>query len=270
MSTLERLGPAELRRLHVHRYAALFRVLAGDERDRLRDSLRARGFDPLYPIVISPDRQIVDGRNRRDLCADLEIDALVVVREFADDAEVARFIIGANLARRHLDARERRELAGRLVVNGTSTREAAKAAGVSEATARRAAGEARAGATHDAPAAERVVGADGKRYPATRQHVARGPNRAILLERIGMKAMTPSIALTNFVGRDLGSNPLSAPTRARAAQAADQCRAMAATFDAIASGKTADDLVKPHQPTPKRSRNASTKVMSTIGSTSAA
>jgi hypothetical protein len=168
MSTLKRLSPAALRRLHVHRYAGLVRPLAGDERDRLRDSL-SDGYDPLHPIVVTPGGEIVDGRNRRDLCVELELPAVVVERTFASDAELARFVVAMNLARRHLDQRERRELAGRLVVNGTSTRQAAKAAGVSQSTAGRAATEARAQVSHaDSPTPTRTLGIDGKRYPATR------------------------------------------------------------------------------------------------------
>jgi ParB-like chromosome segregation protein Spo0J len=144
----------------------LVRPLAGDERDRLRDSLRD-GYDPLHPIVVTPGGEIVDGRNRRDLCVELELPAVVVERTFASDAELARFVVAMNLARRHLDQRERRELAGRLVVNGTSTRQAARTTGVSKATAQRAAAEVRAsGVSSETPA--RSSGSDGKSYPATR------------------------------------------------------------------------------------------------------
>jgi transposase len=240
MSTLDRLGPAALRHLHVHRHAALFRPLEGDERDRLRDSLQ-HGYDPLHPIVVAArSSEIVDGRNRRDLAVELGIDALVLKRDFADDAEIATFIAAENLARRHLDQRERRELAGRLVVNGTSTRQAARATGVSEATARRAAADARVDASPDAPAAERVNGRDGKSYPATRSRrkPATSKNRSALLAELGVAQL--SRRLRRFVDRDLGSRPLSAAARGQAAQYAGECRAMAATFDALASGQKVD------------------------------
>ena len=173
MSKIERLGPPALRRLTVHRYAGLFPALVGDERDRLRESLQRDGFDRDRPIIVTPDGAIIDGRNRRDVCCEVgvEVDAFVLVREFADDAEIAAYIRSANLARRHLSARQQRELAGRLVaVDGVSTRDAGRLAGVSQSTAGRAAREARAQVSHaDSPAAKsRTNGADGKSYPATR------------------------------------------------------------------------------------------------------
>ena len=172
-SKLVRLDPPALRRLSVHHHAAIFRPLAGDERDMLRSSLRA-GFDPQRAIVVdAASGAICDGRNRRDVCVELGIAAFVVEREFADDAEIAAYVVSANLARRHLDQRERRELAGRLVMNGTSTREAAKATGTSKATAQRAAAAARkAGVSSETPARSRRArthGADGKSYPATKK-----------------------------------------------------------------------------------------------------
>jgi hypothetical protein len=173
-NSVECMTPAALHRLRVHEFAALFPPLQGDDRDRLRDSMK-RGYDPLHPIVTTPDGQIVDGRNRRDLAVELGLVAPVLRREFADDAEVAAFVVAENLARRHLDQRQRRELAGKLVLNGTSSREAGKAAGVSHATAQRAAEEARAGGTNVPPGADRVTGRDGKSHPAKRPRSPSNP-----------------------------------------------------------------------------------------------
>jgi ParB-like chromosome segregation protein Spo0J len=168
MTTPSRLGTPALRRLRVHEYAALFRVFDPDERERLRESLR-RGYDDAHPIVITPNGEIVDGRNRRDVAVELELeDVPVVVREFADEKAIVAFVVAENLARRHLSAQERRALAGRLVVNGSSTRQAAKLAGVSQMTAQRAARAQRSGESSDSRAVERVNGSDGKSYPATK------------------------------------------------------------------------------------------------------
>lgn len=168
---LVRLAPPALRRLTVHRYAGLFPALVGDERDRLRESLRT-GYDEDHAIVVTPSGEIVDGRNRRDLACELELhDVPVLVREFVDDAAIATYIASMNIARRHLAARQQRELAGRLVaIDGISTRQAGKLAGVSQSTAGRAACEARAQVSHaDSPAPKsRTNGSDGKSYPATR------------------------------------------------------------------------------------------------------
>jgi ParB-like chromosome segregation protein Spo0J len=195
-----RVKAAELRRLHLHRYAALVRPLDYDERGRLEDSIR-HGYDDSHPIVVwARTGEIVDGRNRRDVAVGLGLaDVPVVEREFADDAEVAAYVLAANLARRHLTAKERRELAGRLVVNGTSTRRAAKTAGVSEATARRAAADARAGASPDAPTSERVTGSDGKSYPATKPRAAKPQAAKRKAKPITRLRLTPE-------QREFGSN----------------------------------------------------------------
>jgi len=168
-ATTKTLSNGELRTLAVHRDAGLFRPLEGDERERLRASMRS-GYDDAHPLIVwNKTGEIVDGRNRRDLAAELQHrDVPVAYVDFPDETAVRAYIVAQNLARRHLDRREQRALAGKLVVNGESTRQAAKKAGVSEATARRAAADARAGASGDAPAAERVTGADGKSYPATK------------------------------------------------------------------------------------------------------
>jgi transposase len=238
------VDPPALHRFAVHRFAGLFRPLAGDERNRLRESLQRR-YDPLHPIVVTPNGEIVDGRNRRDLCCELEIPAVVVEREFADDAEIMAYIVSANLARRHLDQRERRELAGRLVMNGTSTRQAAKTAGVSKATAQRAAANNRSGVSSETPPPmeeARTNGADGKSYPATSRRVASGKtNRAVSLGQVGDKLAKSMTRLRYFVDRELGVNPLPSKARETAARYAVECRALAAVFDAIAEGEPAND-----------------------------
>ncbi len=90
--------------------------------------------------------------------------------DFPDEEAVRLFVIAENIARRHLSVEERGELAGKLVVNGASTRSAAKAAGVSQKTAQRAAAKERAsGESSDSPEPNaRTTGADGKSYPATK------------------------------------------------------------------------------------------------------
>jgi ParB family chromosome partitioning protein len=170
MTTTLVLSPPELRALRPHRYAGLFPQLVGSDRDELRDSMRRRGYDEAFPLVVwEQTGELIDGHNRRDVALELGfVEVPVVLRDdFESEADVAAFIVSANIARRHLARDERRELLKRLARNGVSTRQAAKAAGVSPSTALRAAVEARA--SNDAPAAERVTGADGKSYPATRR-----------------------------------------------------------------------------------------------------
>lgn len=178
-ATTKTLNVAELKKLTIHRRAGIFRPLQDDERDRLRTSIRA-GFDEAHPIVVwAQTNEIVDGRNRRDLAVELKCSAVPVAYVvFPDEAVVRTYIVAQNLARRHLDYRERCELAARLVNgDGLSTRQAAKVAGVSQSTARRVAAADRSGESRDSPVLERVNGSDGKSYPATKPKTTRKPRR---------------------------------------------------------------------------------------------
>jgi hypothetical protein len=156
MTTIKRLDPPALHQLRPHPIAQMFRPPSDGERQLLRESLQ-RGYDRLHPIVVTPDNLIVDGCSRRGLACELELTGVpIVVREFADDAEIAAYVIGANLARRHLSRKERRELAGRLVNEyGLSTRKAGETAGVSKDTAHRGAVDARsASVSNETPRSE--------------------------------------------------------------------------------------------------------------------
>jgi ParB-like chromosome segregation protein Spo0J len=168
-ATIQWLKTGHLRGLHVHRAAGLFRPFEDDERDRLRASMQT-GYDHSHPIILwSKTDEIVDGRNRRDLAVELGCRHVpVAVVDFPDEAAVTAYIVAQNLARRHLTTKERAELAARLVNGGMSTRKAAKATGVSQMTAQRAAAKARAGESSDSPGGSRTTGADGKTYPATK------------------------------------------------------------------------------------------------------
>jgi ParB/Sulfiredoxin domain len=91
-ATMRMLNQADLRALHVHRAAGYFRVLEGDERQRLIDSITAHAYDPAHPLVVWSDTgEIVDGRNRRDIAAELECSEVpAVFVDFPDEAAVAR------------------------------------------------------------------------------------------------------------------------------------------------------------------------------------
>jgi ParB-like chromosome segregation protein Spo0J len=168
-TTVKQVASTELKRLPVHRHAGIFRPVAGDELERLRNSIQ-NGYDDLHPIVVWKETgEIVDGRNRRDLAVDLKCTNVpVAFVAFPNENAVTEFIIAQNLARRHLTTKERAELAGALVINGTSVRTAAKTTGVSKSTTQRAANKARARVPSGTAAKRRTAGADGKSYPATK------------------------------------------------------------------------------------------------------
>jgi ParB-like chromosome segregation protein Spo0J len=226
---LVQMPKAELHQLPVHRYAGLFPPLEGDDRARLRDSIRKRGYDRRHPIVITAKtREIVDGRNRRDISWELGIrNVPVLVCEFESDDQLREFIVAENIARRHLSTNKRRELAGKLVLNGASTREAGKAAGVSHMTAQRAAVDARAGVT-DVPLRPARRAASGK------------PNRDVLLGAVGDKLHRTETALATL--RNRGGGPLAARMRENAAAYATRARALADALDALAGGQPVENV----------------------------
>lgn len=122
--------PAELRKLPVHHAAGIFPVLSGEALGLLRESLRERDYDAAAPIVVwAKTNEIVDGRNRRDLAVELKMDAVVAFVSFLTEREVAAYVVQANLARRHLRARDLQMLMKRLTAIGLSTSEVAAATG---------------------------------------------------------------------------------------------------------------------------------------------
>lgn len=183
---VEHLTTARLRALKVDPDCAIFPVFNDEERAGLRESMQVDGFDPDMPVTVNADtNEIEDGRNRRDVACELEIDGVpVVYRHFADRAEKLRFIARRNIHRRNLTAAQRRSLAGKLSVDGgLSTREAAKLAGVSQMTAQRAATEQREASGESDDSRDQVTGADGKRYRATRTKKSK-PKRETVAQRL--------------------------------------------------------------------------------------
>jgi ParB-like chromosome segregation protein Spo0J len=175
-ATIKNLAPHALRSLLVHRYAGLFRPVEGDERERLITAMKS-GYDDAHPIVVwEKTGEIVDGRNRRDIALELEMsDVPVAYVAFPDETAVSQFVVAQNLARRHMTTKERSGVAGQLIVNGTSVRDAARATGVSKTTAQRAATKARKSGVPNGTRAKRTTGTDGKSYPATREQKTKAP-----------------------------------------------------------------------------------------------
>ena len=141
-----------------HPASAVWPDLTDEEYTALRDNIDAQGQD--HPILVTPDKVVIDGWHRLRACADIKIEPVTMIAHFSDE-EIARKIIGAHEGRRHLTKLERAKFVvatmqavgmefreeGRPqkpaqnepVSETTITREnVAEAAGVSEATARRA------------------------------------------------------------------------------------------------------------------------------------
>jgi hypothetical protein len=99
--------------LSAHPAAELFPVLSDKELAALADDIRENG--QTMPVVVWDDRNVVvDGRNRLAACESLGIEPRIEWRAFADDAAVARFVVSANVHRRHLSESQRATIGARL------------------------------------------------------------------------------------------------------------------------------------------------------------
>jgi len=85
--------------METHPAADLFPLMEGDDFERLVDSIRQNGFDPLQPIVVDRDGRVIDGRNRARACEAVGILPLTVTYEGDDPFGKA---VRMNIVRRHL------------------------------------------------------------------------------------------------------------------------------------------------------------------------
>ncbi|MGA0894617.1 MAG: ParB N-terminal domain-containing protein [Ilumatobacteraceae bacterium] len=141
----------------------LFPALDAATEAALRSSIQRWGV--LQPVVKDQDGNIIDGHHRARIAADLGVDCPVKVRAVVDDVEARELAQSLNTDRRHLEPNLRRQMSVDLRQEGFSTTTIAKALGVSGETVRRDL----AASTYVEP--DTVVGADGKRYPATRPKI---------------------------------------------------------------------------------------------------
>jgi len=125
----------KLKELRLHKGCSLFPPLDDDAMESLRVSI-GKGYDEGQPIVVWKrpvgEMVIVDGKHRRDILVELGWEGPVAFVPFKDEREVQDFIVGANLARRHLTAKDRRELREKLYKLGAKIPEIAKQLGETE------------------------------------------------------------------------------------------------------------------------------------------
>lgn len=145
-------------------------ALSAGEFSALKADIAARGV--MVPVVIDAETgQTIDGHHRIRAWSELRSAGIKVgpcprdVRRFDSDAERVEAAVSLNLARRHLTAKQRGELARKLREQGYSLRRIAGEAKVHPETIRR---DLRRVA--DATPAT-VTGADGKSYPARRPSI---------------------------------------------------------------------------------------------------
>ncbi|MBN1245594.1 ParB N-terminal domain-containing protein [Candidatus Bathyarchaeota archaeon] len=87
--------------LHLNpEYEKLLPKMSDDEFAELRASIQTEGQH--YPIVANEDLEVLDGHHRFRACTELGIEPDFEVRKFEDKLLEKKFVIEANLRRRHL------------------------------------------------------------------------------------------------------------------------------------------------------------------------
>ena len=81
-------------------YEKLLPKMSDEEFQELKVSIKEEGQH--YPIVANEDLQVLDGHHRFRACIELDIEPDFEVRKFEDKLIEKKFVIEANLRRRHL------------------------------------------------------------------------------------------------------------------------------------------------------------------------
>jgi ParB-like chromosome segregation protein Spo0J len=116
-----------------HPVAALFPMMTDAELDDLAADIKATGQQ--FPITLSAEgEELIDGRNRREACRRAGVEPKFEFLLPGEDA--TRFIVSANLKRRHLDADGKRKVIAELlkIDPARSDRAIAKETGASPST----------------------------------------------------------------------------------------------------------------------------------------
>jgi ParB-like chromosome segregation protein Spo0J len=113
-----------------HPLADIDPLIDGADYASLIEDIRKHGLRE--PIVLYQGK-ILDGRNRARACAEADVDLLFVEKTFTSDADAVAFLDSANLHRRHLTPKQKRQrIAARLKANpALSDRRVAKETGAS-------------------------------------------------------------------------------------------------------------------------------------------
>ena len=90
-------------------YEKLLPKMSDEEFAELKASIQAEGQH--YPIIVNEDLEVLDGHHRFRACTELGIEPDFEVRKFEDKLLEKKFVIEANLRRRHLNNFQLVELA---------------------------------------------------------------------------------------------------------------------------------------------------------------
>lgn len=135
--------------------------LSDEEYDALKNDIAENGVR--VPIDVDEDGTILDGHHRAWITADLGIDCPRRVVSGLSDEQKRTHAVAVNVHRRSLSREQRREVVGKLRADGMSLPRIAQAVGISVGTA-----HADAQAFNPDSLPDRVTGADGKSYAASR------------------------------------------------------------------------------------------------------
>ncbi len=90
-------------------YEKLLPKMSEEEFSELKASIQAEGQH--YPIIVNEDLEVLDGHHRYRACTELGLEPDFEVRKFEDKLVEKKFVIEANLRRRHLNNFQLVELA---------------------------------------------------------------------------------------------------------------------------------------------------------------
>ncbi|MCL1971210.1 MAG: ParB N-terminal domain-containing protein [Candidatus Bathyarchaeota archaeon] len=90
-------------------YEKMLPTMSQEEFEQLKESIRTEGQH--YPIIVSESLEVLDGHHRFRACLELDIEPDFEVKHFEDKLLEKKFVIEANLRRRHLNNFQLVELA---------------------------------------------------------------------------------------------------------------------------------------------------------------
>lgn len=186
-----------------------FHPLAASQFEQLKKDIEQKGV--LVPIIVDENDKVIDGHQRRAVCAELHIECPKTVMAGLSEDEKHILSIVLNVFRRHLTASERQPALAELAQLGWSSRRIAEAVGVSHQTVSRAlksGGPSGPPANVDPETGEITDGAVPDDPGASRRHaLSEGPERAT--------STAPSVPTERKVtGKDGKTYPVKpAPTR---------------------------------------------------------
>lgn len=117
---------------HTITHHAAVRPLTEEEYALLKEDIAKRGI--ISPIIKDAAGNIVDGYHRNTIAEELGLTDIPIKQVDGTEAELQAMAIALNVARRQLDAEDRRELVAQLRAEGKSTRQIAEQLGVDQST----------------------------------------------------------------------------------------------------------------------------------------